>query len=120
MLGGGTCRMNVHFLDESSVSGTDAGSDTILVDCSLHSYPAVLRCCYALADVANFDLSDKAGKISVHVFPAAGQTFEAVRQRFRTSLIDFALREDIEARTKGMRELIWQTAFGEVRKRETS
>jgi His-Xaa-Ser system protein HxsD len=71
-----------------------------------------------LAEIATFDVLGDPGTVSIRVVPAAGHTFDEVTRRFRTSLIDFALREDIEARTRGMRELIWQTAFGEALRRD--
>jgi His-Xaa-Ser system protein HxsD len=92
-------------------------SQIISIDSSLHPTAAILRSCYALADIATFDLSHEAGQVSVSVFPVPGQSLEMVIARFRTSLIDFSLREEIEARTRGMRELIWQTAFAEVKGR---
>ena len=96
----------------------DSASHVISIDGSVHPVAAILRSCYALAGIATFDVSNEAGVVSVRIFPASGQSSEAVIGRLRTSLIDFTLREEIEARTKGMRELIWQTAFGEVKKRD--
>jgi|ERR1700754_75647 len=94
-----------------------AGSEAILIDTAIHPVAAITRACYALADIATFDISTKGDAIAVHVFPAQGVTVETATDRFRTSLIDFTVRENIEARTKGIRDLIWQTAFGEIQKR---
>jgi His-Xaa-Ser system protein HxsD len=110
----GAIGMNVHVQKDGQ---GDRVSQVILIDGSLHPSAAILRSCYALADIATFDVSNEAGQVSVRVFPASGHLPEAVIDRFRTSLIDFTLREEIEARTKGMRDLIWQTAFAEVKGR---
>jgi His-Xaa-Ser system protein HxsD len=110
--------MNICVQGEVAPVGTDrAGSEAILLDPVVHPATAITRACYALADIATFDICTKKDAIVVQIFPAQGMTLEAVTDRFRTSLIDFSLRENIEARTKGMRDLIWQTAFGEIQKR---
>lgn len=49
--------------------------------------------------------------------PRGGGSSDEVLDRFKTSLVDFTIREDIESQTKGLRELIWQTAFAEARGR---
>jgi His-Xaa-Ser system protein HxsD len=110
--------MDIRVQSEGVTSGTDrAESKAILLDAAVHPAAAVARACYALADIATFEIFSKEDAIVVHIFPAQGATIETVTERFRTSLIDFTLRENIEARTKGMRDLIWQTAFGEIQKR---
>jgi His-Xaa-Ser system protein HxsD len=94
-----------------------SGSGTILLDAAVHPAAAITRACYALADIATFEIFGKGDTTAVHIFPVQGATIETITERFRTSLIDFTLRENIEVRTKGMRDLIWQTAFGEIQKR---
>jgi His-Xaa-Ser system protein HxsD len=103
--------------DEAGVAAERAGSEAILLDAAIHPAAAVTRACYALADIATFDISTKGDAIAVRIFPAQGMMMETATDRFRTSLIDFTVRENIEARTKGIRDLIWQTAFGEIQKR---
>ncbi|WP_315750685.1 MULTISPECIES: His-Xaa-Ser system protein HxsD [unclassified Bradyrhizobium] len=88
--------------------------DVIRVDGTLYPVPAVLRACYSLADIGTFEVQSDSQAILIQIAPALGYTLEAVVERLRTSLIDFALREDIEVRTRDMRELIWKTAFGEA------
>jgi len=110
--------MNIHVQkDGQRDKPDDSAAQIISIDSTLHPTAAILRSCYALADIATFDVSSEAGQVSVQVFPAPGQLLEAVIDRFRTSLIDFTLREEIEARTRGMRDLIWQTALAEVKGR---
>ena len=94
-----------------------APAATFSVDRALHPTAAILRTCYALADIATFDMKTGADTVSVQIYPAVGNSTATVVERFRASLIDFSLREDIETRTKGMRDLIWQTAFGEMERR---
>lgn len=110
--------MNIRIQREAASAGAQrAGPEAILLDAAIHPAAAVTRACYALADIATFDISAEGGAIAVRIFPAQGTTIESVTDSFRTSLIDFSLRENIEARTKGMRDLIWRTAFGEIQKR---
>jgi His-Xaa-Ser system protein HxsD len=99
-----------------AVGANNAAGRSILVDTTPHPAAAITRACYALADIATFEFTAEAGA-AVRIFPSQGVSIETVTERFRTAVIDFTLREDIEARTKGMRELIWQTAFGEVQRR---
>jgi His-Xaa-Ser system protein HxsD len=89
----------------------------ISLDTALYPGAAITRACYALADIATFEISSKTNGFAVRIFTAEGSSIETVTKRFRESLIDFTLRENIEARTKGMRDLIWQAAFGEIQKR---
>ena len=96
---------------------SDCISHLIEVDTSLHPVSAVQRTCYALAEMAVFEIAREANCVSLRVTPREGQRIDDVLERFTTSLIDFTLREEIEARTRGQRELIWRTAFSEARGR---
>lgn len=110
--------MDARIQEESVAVGADkAGPESVTVDTTSHPAAAIMRACYALADIATFEINSEADATAVKIFPAQGVSLESATERFRTALIDFTLRESIEARTKGMRDLIWQTAFGEVQRR---
>lgn len=97
--------------------GSDCAKQVIEIDTALHPVSAVQRACYALAERAVFDISQQDGHLSVLVTPRIGYRLDGVLDQLRTSLIDYTLREEIEAKTYGLRELIWQTAFAEARGR---
>ncbi|MCS3929000.1 His-Xaa-Ser system protein HxsD [Bradyrhizobium elkanii] len=86
----------------------------IEVDGEVHPDSAVLRTCYALAELASFETSKAGTLLLVRVTPIPPAAIDLVLERFRTSLVDFTIREQVEARTKGLRDLIWQTAFAEA------
>lgn len=99
--------------------GTVRGSNpdnTVAVDCAVYTRSALLRACYSLAHLATFDLSQVGGELLVSVTPKGEQSTAEIANQLRTALVDFALREEIEARTSQLRNLIWQTAFGEAAK----
>jgi His-Xaa-Ser system protein HxsD len=96
---------------------SDFVNHLIEVDTTLHPVSAVQRTCYALAGMAVFEMSREDNGVRLRVTPREGQRLDDVLDRFKTSLMDFTLREEIEARTQGLRELIWQTAFAEMRGR---
>lgn len=106
----------VQSLNGTSVAG-DGAPGVIHVDGGIHPASAVTRVCYALAELATFEISSAENSIAVRIHPAGGRSLDDVIRHFHTSLVDFTLREDIEARTKEIRTLIWQTAFGEARQR---
>jgi His-Xaa-Ser system protein HxsD len=98
----------------------ETASGQISLDPAIYPGAAITRACYALADIATFEVSSEAKGFTVRIFPRPGLAIAVVTKRFRESLVDFTLRENIEARTKGIRDLIWQTAFGEIQKRSRS
>lgn len=79
--------------------------------------PAIQRACHQLAASADLavETSDD-GKWRVRVY---GSTSEAERRdlerRLRAAVLDFSLRELIEARTRIVRETLVQIALGEAR-----
>lgn len=95
-------------------SDANCADHVIEIDSEVHPASAVLRTCYALAEIAGFETSRAGNLLLVHVTIIPPATVDLVRERFRTSLVDFTIREEIEARTKGLRDLIWQTAFAEA------
>ncbi|MHC4042975.1 His-Xaa-Ser system protein HxsD [Bradyrhizobium sp. 23AC] len=86
----------------------------IEIDSEVHPASAVLRTCYTLAQLAGFETSKAGNLLLVRVTVIPPATLDLVRERFRVLLVDFTIREEIEARTKGLRDLIWQTAFAEA------
>lgn len=105
---------------EPARSAADCADHVIEVDGEVHPASAVLRTCYALAELASFETSKAGNLLLVRVTVIPPATVDLVRDRFRTSLVDFTIREEIEARTKGLRDLIWQTAFAEAKGRGSS
>lgn len=101
--------------ERGAVRNSDS-DNTVTLDCAVYTQSAVLRACYSLADLATFDLSQDDGRLLVSFAPKSKETITEITNRLRTALVDFALREEIEARTSQLRNLIWQTAFGEVTK----
>lgn len=101
--------------ERGAVRSSDS-DNTVTLDCAVYSRSAVLRACYSLADLATFDLSQDEGRLFVRFAPNSKETAAEITNRLRTALVDFALREEIEARTSQLRNLIWQTAFGEATK----
>lgn len=99
---------------------SDCIESTIEIDTALHPVSAVQRVCYALSERAVFEISRRDGLLSVLVTPRMENRLDEVLDQFRTSLIDYTLREEIEARTQGLRDLIWRTAFAEARGRSGS
>lgn len=96
---------------------SDCANQLIEIDTAIHPVSAVQRACYALAELAVFEMSRQDSHLNVQVTPRRGHRLEDVLDQLRTSLIDYTLREEIEAKTQGLRELIWQTAFAEARGR---
>src|SRR3569623_1664459 len=88
---------------------------TFEIDTTLHPVPAVHRACYALAACATFDIERTERGLSLRVTVRDEHRSEAILNDLKRLLVDFTLREEIETRTKGMRDLIWQTAFAEAR-----
>ena len=104
-------------VDGRHLPASDCIQKEIGIDSAIHPVSSVQRACYALADRATFDISRQEGHVNVLVKARMGYRLEEVVDQFRTSLIDYTLREEIEANTQGLRELIWQTAFAEARGR---
>ncbi|UFW46268.1 MULTISPECIES: hypothetical protein [Bradyrhizobium] len=107
--------MNVNVPGPAPLRPTaDCADHVIEVDSEVHPASAVLRTCYALAELAGFETSKAGNLLLVRVTIIPPATVDLVRERFRISLVDFTIREEVEARTKGLRDLIWQTAFAEA------
>lgn len=114
-------KMNVRVRGPDPVRLTgECAVHVIEVDSEVHPASAVLRTCYALAELAGFETSKLGNLLLVRITVMPPVTVDLVRERFRSLLVDFTIREEIEARTKGLRELIWQSAFAEAKGRSGS
>lgn len=97
-------------------AGESGPRERLNVDGATHSRSAVLRACYSLAALATFDLHQTGSQIIVEFIPNGDRSPDEISKRLLTALIDFSLREEIEASTSELRTIIWQTAFGETMK----
>lgn len=82
-------------------------------DTGVHSAQSLMRTCYSLADLGIFKIEST--RMRHVVACTTSQSQVAAENRFRTAAIDFAVREDIEARTRDLRDAVWATAFAETR-----
>ncbi|MCL1073105.1 His-Xaa-Ser system protein HxsD [Shewanella dokdonensis] len=87
---------------------------SISFDCKIFSKEAVLKACYQLADIAVFDISIHKDKIVVsstmHV--TSTTSTEELSSTLKTSVIDYQLRERIDAQTKHVKEILIHAALG--------
>lgn len=100
-------------------SGCPAARHEVSVefDLAFVSADALLKACYWFSREYTCDLRRKGDAVAEVVLsardPAAQFDPDAVRDAFKTSAIDFALREKIEAKTSGIRDLLLAKAFSE-------
>jgi His-Xaa-Ser system protein HxsD len=93
----------------------DVASDVrVELDPTIHSKSSLLRVAYAMADRIALDLRDVDGRFVLVGTSMPGRNAAKLVDEIRVCAIDFALREDIEANTFGMREVIWRAAFAEA------
>lgn len=94
---------------------SDTGRITLEVsfDANVHSAQSLTRACYSLSDLGVFRIESGTQRHSVVCTTASDQG--VVEDLLRAAAVDFAVRESIEARTRGLRDLIWKTAFAEAR-----
>lgn len=80
----------------------------IAFDCNIFSKEAVLKACYQLADIAIFDVISHKNKITVSavVHSTSDTSADALSNTLKTSVIDYQLREKIEAQTKHVRDIL--------------
>lgn len=101
----------------SAASTSEEAGQTlsIQIDAAAHPISAVSRACYSLADLATFEVQVQGNSFFVRAVPIGSASPQDISSRLKTALIDFTVREEIESRTKGLRDLIWRTAFAETR-----
>jgi His-Xaa-Ser system protein HxsD len=82
--------------------------DIIKVELKMHPKAAVIRTCYALAEEADFWLTEATDEmVNVNILRKNPKDdLVELKKKFSTSLIDFTLRETIEEKTKIIRETI--------------
>lgn len=84
----------------------------MIFDAGVHSAQSLMRTCYSLADLGIFRVENTHAR---HVVACTTSQSQVVAEsRFRTAAIDFAVREDIETRTRDLRDAVWATAFAET------
>lgn len=90
---------------------------SVEIDLAFVSTEAILKACYWFSRDFICDLRRKSDSVGEVVLtprnPAAAFDPAAVKDAFMTSAIDFALREKIEAKTSGIRDLLLAKAFSE-------
>jgi His-Xaa-Ser system protein HxsD len=102
-------------LETPPKSGSDAARMIIItVDPALISEEALLKTSYWFSRDFVCEMHKlKDGKCEVHLTPRPGVSAESAHGDFVASANDFALRERIETRTAGVRDLLLAKAFSE-------
>jgi His-Xaa-Ser system protein HxsD len=88
----------------------------ILIDIDLYPREALLRTCYALTDRCYIWLSRQDGSQVKVSFRRKDQALDVdlLKAEFANALLDFALRVDVEERTRVIREALVTTALAEA------
>ncbi len=104
-------------LPESVPESTSHPEVTVELDLAFVSAEAVLKTCHWFTRDFACDLRRKGDAFAEVVLVPRNLTAafdpDAVKDAFVTSAIDFALRERIEAKTSGIRDLLLAKAFAE-------
>jgi len=98
-------------------AGDDAVAFRVEFDARVHSEQALLRACYSLDHLCVFKIENQNDRRFVYCSPRRG--VEGIEPLLRSAVIDFSVRESVEARTGDLRNLIWRTAFAEARGSDT-
>ena len=99
-----------------AVQGLSTPDAVLNLDSRIYPYQAVLRACYWLAERATFVVAQENGdtlRLAIRRRRPEDDIAELL-EVLRTSLIDFALRVEIESQTSNLREIIWRAAFAEA------
>jgi His-Xaa-Ser system protein HxsD len=105
-------------MGQSESKGTLAASSAVVeVDLSTVSTEALLKTCYWFSRDFVCDIRNRNEK-GAEVWltprsPATDPELASAKDAFLTSAMDFALREKIEAKTSGIRDLLLAKAFSE-------
>jgi His-Xaa-Ser system protein HxsD len=88
----------------------------IVVDTEVYGRHAVLRACYAFAGYCYvwLELEDRAKMKLSFKCKSNKYNIEQLKGEFANSLVDFALRQEIEAKTNSIRSVIVRTALAEA------
>jgi His-Xaa-Ser system protein HxsD len=105
-------------MGQSESTGIPAASSVVVeVDLAILSTEALLKTCYWFSRDFVCDIRNRSETgAEVWLTPrslATDPELASVRDAFMTSAMDFALREKIEARTSGIRDLLLAKAFSE-------
>lgn len=105
-------------MGQSDGTGTCAASSVMVkVDLTIVSTEALLKTCYwfsrdFVCDIRNRSETDAEIWLTPRT-PATDPELTSAKDAFMTSAMDFALREKIEAKTSGIRDLLLAKAFSE-------
>ena len=95
------------------VEGAQQLDIVVTFDPAAHSRSSLLRVAYALAERIVLDLREIDGSLAMVGTARGAENCDEIRDAIRIAAVDFALREEIEAKTFGLRDVIWRTAFAE-------
>jgi His-Xaa-Ser system protein HxsD len=100
-----------------STSTPEAVSAVVEIDAAIVSSEALLKACYWFSRDFVCEVrsrNEKVAEVSLTPrIPTSASDLAIARNAFLTSAMDFALREKIEARTSGIRDLLLAKAFSE-------
>jgi His-Xaa-Ser system protein HxsD len=104
---------------EAEASGTpDASRVVVEISLSIVSPEALLKTCYWFSRDYVCDVENRSEPLANVVLRPRNATQEfnpnSIRDAFLSSALDFALREKIEAKTSGIRDLLLAKAFSEA------
>jgi His-Xaa-Ser system protein HxsD len=105
-------------MGQSESTGTCAASSVVVeIDLAIVSTEALLKTCYWFSRDFVCDIRNR-NETSAEVWltprsPATDPELVSAKDAFTTSAMDFALRERIEAKTSGIRDLLLAKAFSE-------
>jgi len=103
---------------QSESTGTPAASSVVVeVDLAIVSTEALLKACYWFSRDFVCDIRNR-NETGAEVWltprsPATDAELASAKDAFMTSAMDFALREKIEAKTSGVRDVLLAKAFSE-------
>lgn len=104
-------------MSENAEAAVSRHEVLVAFDLAVVSAEALLKTCHWFSRDFTCDLRKKGDAAAEVVLsprdPAAPFDPDAVRDAFMTSAIDFALREKIETKTSGIRDLLLAKAFSE-------
>ncbi|MGO9325186.1 MAG: His-Xaa-Ser system protein HxsD [Terracidiphilus sp.] len=103
---------------QSESNGTPATPSAVAeIDLAIVSTEALLKTCYWFERDFVCEIRNRSERIAdVYLTPrgpASAADLASAKDAFMTSAIDFALREKIEAKTSGIRDLLLAKAFSE-------
>ena len=106
-------------MPEPEKRGTpDANHVVVAINLSIVSPEALLKTCYWFSRDYVCEVKNQSESIANVFLSPKVETLEfnptSIRDAFLTSALDFALREKVEAKTSGIRDLLLAKAFSRV------